>query len=126
MRHVGAFFFCTFIGYKCNVFPDTDKVSPNIIMLYLSTEVVSHNIGILCPMTYCRESLLQTIRDHRCNPRLPYLAKFSITFNGENKIVHGKTRIKQYVHTNPDLQKVLEEKPQPKEANFIHKNTGNR
>ena len=32
-------------------------------------------------------------------------------------------RFKQYVSTNPALQKVLEWKPQYKEANYTHNNT---
>ena len=35
--------------------------------------------------------VLQTLRDHRCKPRLLYPAKLSITIDGENKIFHDKT-----------------------------------
>ena len=69
--------------------------------------------------------ILQTLGDHRCKPRLLYPAKLSITINGENKIFLGKIRFKQYVFINPAQEKVLERKPQPKEANCTHKNTGN-
>ena len=67
--------------------------------------------------------VLQKLRDHECTPRLLYLAKFSFTINGENKIFQDKNRLKQYVSTNPAIQKVLEGKLQPKEANNIHNNT---
>ena len=67
--------------------------------------------------------VLQTLRDHGCKPRLLYPAKFSFTIDGENKIFHDKNRFKQYISTNPALQKVLKEKLQSKEANYTHKNT---
>ena len=35
--------------------------------------------------------VLQTLRDHRCNPRLLYPAKHSFTIDGENKIFHNKS-----------------------------------
>ena len=66
--------------------------------------------------------ILPTLRDHGCQPRLLYPAKLSITIDGENKIFHDKTRFKQYVSTNPALQKILEGKLQPKEANYNQKN----
>ena len=33
-------------------------------------------------------------------------------------IFHDKIKFKQYLYTNPALQKILEEKLQPKEANY--------
>jgi hypothetical protein len=68
--------------------------------------------------------VLQTVRDHRCQPILLYPAKCSITIDGENKIFYHKVKFKQYLSTNPALQKVLEGKPHSKEANYTHKNTG--
>ena len=69
--------------------------------------------------------VLQTLRDHRCKPRLLYPEKPSITINGEKKIFHEKkNRFKQYLSTNPALQKVLEGKLQPKEVNCAQKNKG--
>ena len=38
-----------------------------------------------------------------------------------NKIFCDKIRLKQYIYTNPAIQKVIEGKPQPKEAHFTHK-----
>ncbi|MBV2135169.1 hypothetical protein KRX52_20585 [Pseudomonas sp. MAP12] len=69
---------------------------------------------------------LQALREHGCQPRLLYPAKLSITIDGENKIFHDKNRFKQYISTNPALQKVLEGKLQLNENNYTHKNTGNR
>ena len=67
--------------------------------------------------------VLQTLRDHGCKPRLLYPARLAFTIDGENKIFQDKNRFKQYVATNPALQKLLEGKPQTKEANNIHNNT---
>jgi hypothetical protein len=49
--------------------------------------------------------VLQTRRDHGCHPVLLYPAKFSVTIDGENKIFHDKIKIKQYLSTNPALQR---------------------
>ena len=62
--------------------------------------------------------VLQKISDHGCNPRLLYPAKLSFTINGENKIFQDKNKFKQYVATNPALQRILEGKSQPKESNI--------
>ena len=70
--------------------------------------------------------VIQILRDHRCQPRLTYPAKLSITIDRENKIFRDKTRFKQCLFSNPALQKVLEEKLQPKKVRYINKNTGNR
>ena len=64
--------------------------------------------------------VLQPQRDHRYNPRLLYPAKLSFTIDRENKIVHDKNRFKQYISTNPALQKVIEGKLQPKESNIAN------
>ena len=69
-----------------------------------------------------QNDVIQTLRDHECKPRLLYPAKLLITIDGENKIFHDKNRFKQYLSTNPALQKVLEGKLQYKEANCTHKN----
>ena len=60
--------------------------------------------------------VLQKLRDHGCKPRLLYPAKLSFTINGENKTFQDKNKFKQYVTTNPALQKVLEGKSQLKES----------
>lgn len=41
------------------------------------------------------------------------------------KILHDKAKFKQYLYTNSDQQKVLEEKLQPTEAKHIHENVRN-
>jgi hypothetical protein len=39
------------------------------------------------------EVVIQTIREHKCQPKLLYPAKLSITIDGENKIFHDKTKL---------------------------------
>ena len=65
--------------------------------------------------------VLQKLRHHGCKPKLLYPAKLSFTINGENKIFQDKNKFKQYIATNPALQKVLEGKSQPKESNIPNK-----
>ena len=62
--------------------------------------------------------VLQKLRDHGCKPRLLYPAKLLFTINGENKIFQDKNKFKQYVATNPALQRILEGKSLPKESNI--------
>ena len=47
--------------------------------------------------------VIQTLREHKFQPRLVYPAKFSITIDRENKIFHDKTKFTQYLVTNPAL-----------------------
>jgi hypothetical protein len=55
-------------------------------------------------------------REQQCQPRLLNPAKLSITTDGETKIFHNKTKLKQYLSTNPALQRILDEKIQHKEG----------
>ena len=66
-----------------------------------------------------QSNVLQLLKDHRCQPRLLYPAKLSITIKGENKIFQDKSKFKHYLFTDPALQKILEGKLQPKEDNYI-------
>lgn len=70
--------------------------------------------------------IMQTLREHRCQPRLLYPAKLSVLIDGENKIFNDKNKFQQYLQTNPALQKTLEGKIQPKKASYIQENTGNK
>ena len=47
--------------------------------------------------------VIQTLREHNCQPRLLYSAKLSITIDGETKVFHDKTKCTQYLSTNPAL-----------------------
>jgi hypothetical protein len=60
---------------------------------------------------------MQTLREHKCQPRLLYPAKLSITVDGETKELHDKTNFTQYLYTNPSLQRIIKGKLQYKEGN---------
>jgi hypothetical protein len=60
---------------------------------------------------------IQTLREYKCQARLQYPAKLSITINGETKF-HDKTKFKQYLSTNPALQRIIEGKLQYEEGNY--------
>ena len=53
--------------------------------------------------------LIQTLREHKCQPRLIYPAKLSINIDGENKIFHDITKFIHYLSTNLALQRIIEE-----------------
>jgi hypothetical protein len=61
--------------------------------------------------------VIQTLREHKCQPRLLHLAKLSITIDGETKLFHDKTKFTQYLSTNPALQRIIKGKLQHKEGN---------
>jgi hypothetical protein len=65
-----------------------------------------------------QEDVKRTPRDHKCQPRLLYPAKLSITVGGGTKIFHDKTKFKQYLSTNPSLQRIVKGKLQHKEGNY--------
>lgn len=62
--------------------------------------------------------VIQTLREHKCQPRLLYPAKLSINIDGETKIFHDKTKFTQYLSTNPALQRIINGKAQHKEASY--------
>jgi hypothetical protein len=45
--------------------------------------------------------VIQTLREHKCQPKLLYPSKLSITIDRENKIFHDKTKFTQYLSINP-------------------------
>jgi hypothetical protein len=45
--------------------------------------------------------VMQTLREHKCQTRLIYPAKYSINIDGKTKIFQDKTKFKQYLSTNP-------------------------
>ena len=46
--------------------------------------------------------LMQTLREHKCQPRLLYPAKLSITIDGETKIFHDKPNLHNiFAETHP-------------------------
>jgi hypothetical protein len=50
---------------------------------------------------------IQILREHKCQPRLLYPAKLSITIDEEHKIFHDKNKFIQYLSTNPALQRII-------------------
>ena len=67
--------------------------------------------------------VMQTLREHKCQPRLLYPAKLSINIDGETKIFQDKTKFKQYLSTKQPLQRTLEVKLQHNEGTYINKKT---
>jgi hypothetical protein len=63
--------------------------------------------------------VIQTLRDHKCQPRLLYPTKRSITIDGENKVFQDKTKFTHYLSSNPALQRIITEKNQYKEGNHV-------
>jgi hypothetical protein len=57
------------------------------------------------------------MKEHKCQPRLLYSAKLSITIDGETKIFYDKTKLTQYLSKNPTLQRIIKRKLQHKEGN---------
>ena len=65
--------------------------------------------------------VIQTLREHKCQSRLLYPAKLSVTIDGETKIFHDKTKFIQYLSTNPALQRIIHVKHQYKEGKYTLK-----
>jgi hypothetical protein len=75
------------------------------------------------------KDVIQTLRVHKCQPRLLYPAKLSITIDGETKVIHEKTKFTQYLSMNPALQKIItkkknkktiqEQKPHPRKSKKV-------
>jgi hypothetical protein len=62
--------------------------------------------------------VIQTLREHKCQPRLLYTTKLSITIDGETKVFHDKFKFTQHISTNSVLQRIIKEKLQHKEGNY--------
>jgi hypothetical protein len=56
------------------------------------------------------EDVIQTLSKHKSQARLLYSAKLSITIDGETKMFHNKTKFKQYLSTDPELQRIIKGK----------------
>jgi hypothetical protein len=57
--------------------------------------------------------IIQALREYKCQPRLLYPAKLSITIDGETKVFHDKTKFTYYLSTNPALQRIITGKKKP-------------
>ena len=61
--------------------------------------------------------VIHTLREHKCQPRLLYPAKLSVTIDEETKTFHDKIKFTQCLSTNPALQRIIKGKFQYKEGN---------
>jgi hypothetical protein len=48
-------------------------------------------------------NVIQTLREHKSQPRLLYPAKLSITIDEENKVFHDESKFTHYLYMNPAL-----------------------
>jgi hypothetical protein len=62
--------------------------------------------------------VIQTLKEHKCQPRLLYPTILSIIIDGETKVFHDTTKFTQYLSTNPTLQRIIKGKLQQKEGNY--------
>jgi hypothetical protein len=59
--------------------------------------------------------VMQMIQEHKWQHSILYPTKLSVNIDGETKIFQDNTKVKQYLSTNPGLQRFLEQKLQHKE-----------
>jgi hypothetical protein len=62
--------------------------------------------------------VMQTLREHKCQPKLLYPAKLSITIDGEAKVFHEKNKLTRNLSTNLALQRIINGKRQHKDRNY--------
>jgi hypothetical protein len=58
--------------------------------------------------------VIQTLREHKCQPRLLYPAQLSITIDRETKVFHDKTKFTYYLAVNQAIQRIITEKTKNK------------
>jgi hypothetical protein len=63
--------------------------------------------------------VIQTLREHKCQPKPLYPAKLSITIDGETKVIHEKTQFTQYLPMNPALQRIIKGKLQQRRETMV-------
>jgi hypothetical protein len=61
--------------------------------------------------------VMQTLREHKWQPRLLYPTNLSITIYEKTKVFHDKTKFTQYLFMNPALQRIIMGKHQHKKGN---------
>jgi hypothetical protein len=64
--------------------------------------------------------VIQKLREHKCQPKLLYPAKLSITIEGETEVFHDKSKFTQYLSTNPALQRIITEKKKTVQGWKLH------
>jgi hypothetical protein len=52
--------------------------------------------------------IFQVLNEKNFNPRILYPAKLSFKIVGAIKVFHDKQKLKQYMNTKPQLQKILQ------------------
>jgi hypothetical protein len=62
--------------------------------------------------------VIQTLREHKCQPTLLYPEKLLVTIDRETMIFYNKTKFTQYLSINPALQRIINGKLQHKEGNY--------
>jgi spore coat polysaccharide biosynthesis protein SpsF (cytidylyltransferase family) len=62
--------------------------------------------------------VIQTLKEDKCQPRLLYPAKLSITIDGETKVFHDKAKFTQYLSMKPTLQRIIKGKHEHKDGNY--------
>ena len=68
----------------------------------------------------CWADIMQMLKEHKCQSRLLYPAKLSITIDAETKVFHDKNKFTQYFPTNPAFQRIMNGKQQQqKKQNYI-------
>jgi hypothetical protein len=67
--------------------------------------------------------VMQTIREHKCPPKLLYTAKLSTNIDGETKRFQDKTKFKQYLSINSALHRILKGKLLHKEGTCTKEKT---
>jgi hypothetical protein len=65
------------------------------------------------------------LREHKCHPSLLYPSNLSINIDGETMVFHDKTKFKQYLSTNPALQRIIKGKLQHNEGNKAQEKASN-
>ena len=58
--------------------------------------------------------ILEPLKNYRCQLRSLYPTQFSFTINEENKVLQGKSKLKQYLSKTPALQGILKENSNPR------------
>jgi len=63
-------------------------------------------------------NVIQTLREHKCQPRVLYPGKLSINIDGKTRMCQYKTKFTHYLSTNPTLQRIIDGQLQHKEGNY--------
>ena len=63
-------------------------------------------------------NVIQTLKEHKCQPRLLYPVKLSITIDRKTQGIPWQNKFTQYLSTNTALQKIISVKLQLKEGNY--------